>query len=1702
MYHLNEKVLLPKNEQVELMVKWDNQCGESWCPPIDLSSKNVSIPFNNSGTRIRFSTESTRTAKASAHGRSSPTSGEELTPTFPIRCCIYSEFCFIDQTGLNLTYDYLCQSDTSSEIQKIECPSKYSQLQPSIALFSPDLPQLKITCTVAIPHPKIQVTMMLEDKHRRKRRFVSDAFDIGTIGMRGQLLLCPTGDEVEHSDEKIKQDQKQQSSQHKWISDNLFKKKKKVPRNHRQYEIGVKIDLPAQPSFSRTTVVSFLPRYRIFNETCHELLIQQVLPNFYFTNDLQHKMEDDEAVKWDIECRLQISSGQCHAFSWWNSNGKKQIQLSIANTAKATDTTSNEQNQMSSFCTQWSGGFELSYIGELDLPLRRRHFGSEDESEDELHPTSSLVLFHMVMQLNDPMIDIHIREVPLSQQHTAAPFHIVNDSTRYHLKCWQAQSRFPHVTALDPLESCSNYYLDMPLGCQELRIQLWSVPPLTNYGGGSFHNMSPKTDEQLSNFILYSSMTLDLSELLYETQISVEDVPNVAMDNDEQQRFPLRDKQRGIKCWLDIQNNPYSASRRQRIIRLTDEKHISSRSPMLGPEKKSSSMNQAEQLNYQTRRRVLGQWKQLRWNLKHMKKLMRSLPVPLPTPIINNHHTNHQNMYFQILGAYDLEAIIPFEYEIKRPSISCYFLIHLISPQPRQDSKKIICHVNNSSHTWYPKSFTWYGLLSPSFHFKIELFIKNGFQSTCIARLDCRNIIELNQRKQKQPQSEFMLSLPLELINVSKSPIAAQLKLRIVSCDINCNPGTQTKRLELKKLMEQTEILKHRFEQKLGGLDKDSVKVEAEAEIELLSSLEEEEGKQEAEGKEHMEHETEEQEDEKQLMVTLLSVKNLVLSSIPSQVLKKWKKKRNEIQLYASITIQDTTRCTDLSEMMTSNTFSQKNKHITSILEEDYRVQFPINKPLGLDLFYHGGVMIVRSLFNPSFSTCGQERKRIHIGDQLVAINGQQVKGWGKYQIMNTLEAVMEGLRIDLDAFIEDENEEEIKRPSIQGTTNINASTTIINSFELTFLRSFSKDVSSSASNTSTKTTKTAAADWNQSLYFILQEEVPEENVHQDVETLNSISSTMTRNGNSPSCTSPSSFNNLARVRLYVKNKEWEQNWTAEENISMIPFLYFFGQDETLRQMNHLYSPQNYDFCIGEAWVPLPSFDSKSSSSGSSSFQIGNEIKEERVALFSIHPPFALCGELHILLNWKHISPNVPPSPTATPYHYFHHLTSCVQMDLSGVGISMISSHAPQANELLFCSMMGTENKGDNNSQEMKQSSIHFNYTRCSSGQQVFDIQLYQLQIDNQLYDTNFPVLLAPRVVLPSIVKEDESTIDAEREEQYEIMRSNYSPIVFQCMLVTSALPQGMDALPPQPQHQHGYSFDFIYLHLLPLNLKLEDSFLVALVHWYQQIQWHHNGPHHPHACSSINATTLDQNGLIKPPEIDPFILFHLPNLMRTATTASSGTATYLSIHRFLLSSIKIHVTYFTTTDDPLELLNTTMTLLLGGGGDKEPTAVVVPSSSTPIITKLFRTLLGAATAIMTNLDAAPITIPQFYEEHVYESMSVFQSRLMSHFWSWGLRSFYKVIGSVDIIGNPVALVSTLGTGVRDFFYSPVEHLVQHENEYSNYNDGEDGMSFQEFLDHPRSLFKIEDLTTGMTHGSKSLLQNTALGIFHTVSLE
>lgn len=93
--------------------------------------------------------------------------------------------------------------------------------------------------------------------------------------------------------------------------------------------------------------------------------------------------------------------------------------------------------------------------------------------------------------------------------------------------------------------------------------------------------------------------------------------------------------------------------------------------------------------------------------------------------------------------------------------------------------------------------------------------------------------------------------------------------------------------------------------------------------------------------------------------------------------------------------------------------------------------------------------------------------------------------------------------------------------------------------------------------------------------------------------------------------------------------------------------------------------------------------------------------------------------------------------------------------------------------------------------------------------------------------------------------------------------------------------------------------------------------------------------------------------------------------------------------------------------------------------------------------------------------------------ENILSRKDSLREIVMEHYKQEGLSQIHKVLGSADFLGNPVGLVSTLGSGVTDLFYEPYQGFVS---------------------DRP------QDIGIGFARGGLSLVKKTVSGLTGTLS--
>jgi len=78
----------------------------------------------------------------------------------------------------------------------------------------------------------------------------------------------------------------------------------------------------------------------------------------------------------------------------------------------------------------------------------------------------------------------------------------------------------------------------------------------------------------------------------------------------------------------------------------------------------------------------------------------------------------------------------------------------------------------------------------------------------------------------------------------------------------------------------------------------------------------------------------------------------------------------------------------------------------------------------------------------------------------------------------------------------------------------------------------------------------------------------------------------------------------------------------------------------------------------------------------------------------------------------------------------------------------------------------------------------------------------------------------------------------------------------------------------------------------------------------------------------------------------------------------------------------------------------------------------------------------------MTSIADAPLMFTSFMVAHVFESPQTLFRVIATHYSSQLTKQIFAILGSLAILGAPADFISNVGTGVRDFFYEPIQGAV------------------------------------------------------------
>ncbi|KAI8844441.1 hypothetical protein BJ741DRAFT_543605 [Chytriomyces cf. hyalinus JEL632] len=117
--------------------------------------------------------------------------------------------------------------------------------------------------------------------------------------------------------------------------------------------------------------------------------------------------------------------------------------------------------------------------------------------------------------------------------------------------------------------------------------------------------------------------------------------------------------------------------------------------------------------------------------------------------------------------------------------------------------------------------------------------------------------------------------------------------------------------------------------------------------------------------------------------------------------------------------------------------------------------------------------------------------------------------------------------------------------------------------------------------------------------------------------------------------------------------------------------------------------------------------------------------------------------------------------------------------------------------------------------------------------------------------------------------------------------------------------------------------------------------------------------------------------------------------------------------------------------------------------------------------------LFDVFTMTVGNMHDAPIRLNALEIYHPIVTLSQLVDLMLTFYSQEIVGQLHKVIGSADFLGNPVGLFNNIGSGVKDFFYEPIQGF---------------------------EITRPQDFGVGLAKGTSSLVKKTVYGVSDTLS--
>jgi Vacuolar-sorting-associated 13 protein C-terminal len=103
---------------------------------------------------------------------------------------------------------------------------------------------------------------------------------------------------------------------------------------------------------------------------------------------------------------------------------------------------------------------------------------------------------------------------------------------------------------------------------------------------------------------------------------------------------------------------------------------------------------------------------------------------------------------------------------------------------------------------------------------------------------------------------------------------------------------------------------------------------------------------------------------------------------------------------------------------------------------------------------------------------------------------------------------------------------------------------------------------------------------------------------------------------------------------------------------------------------------------------------------------------------------------------------------------------------------------------------------------------------------------------------------------------------------------------------------------------------------------------------------------------------------------------------------------------------------------------------------------------------KASQNLPSLIATLFPNVSDAPVRLPGKSVKHTFENAADIIGSIQKFYTSETLKQFYKIVGALDFVGNPTMLVTSVFSGVRDFFVTPSTALINSPGNPSRFGIG------------------------------------------------